>query len=38
VDEEFVTGFVISGRPTEIHAVVAYRVEDGLIQQAQLLT
>ncbi len=38
VDEELVTGFVLPGTPTEIHAAVAYRVEDGLIRQAQLLT
>ncbi|HXC79665.1 MAG TPA: nuclear transport factor 2 family protein [Candidatus Acidoferrum sp.] len=37
IDEEFITGFVVRGRPTEIHAAVVYRVTDGLIQGAQLV-
>ncbi len=36
VDEERVTGFVLPGMPSEIHAAVAYRVADGLIQEAHL--
>ncbi|MGC2169165.1 MAG: nuclear transport factor 2 family protein [Acidimicrobiales bacterium] len=36
MDEEFVTGLVLPGMPTEIHAAVAYRVADGLIQDAHL--
>jgi hypothetical protein len=37
IDEEFVTGFVLPGMPTEIHAAVVYHVADGLIQAAQLV-
>ena len=37
IDEEFITGFVVPGRPTEIHAAVVYRATDGLIQGAQLV-
>jgi hypothetical protein len=36
VDEEYVTGFVGPDMPTEIHAVVAYRVEADLIAGAHL--
>ena len=37
IDEEFVTGLVLPGMPTEIHAAVVYHVADGLIQGAQLV-
>jgi uncharacterized protein (TIGR02246 family) len=37
IDEEVVTGFVLPGRPTELHAAVVYHVADGLIQGAQLV-
>lgn len=36
IDEERVTGFVLPGVPSEIHAVVVYRIVDGLIQDAYL--
>lgn len=36
IDEERVTGFVLPGMPSEIHAAVVYRVADGLIQEAHL--
>jgi hypothetical protein len=36
IDEERITGFVLPGMPSEIHAAVVYRVEDGLIQNAHL--
>jgi len=36
IDEEYLTGFVLPGMPTEIHAAVAYRVSDDLIREAQL--
>lgn len=36
IDEERVTGFVLPGMPSEIHAAVVYRVVDGLIQAASL--
>ncbi len=36
VDEEHVTGFVLPGMPSEIHAVVVYRVLDGSIQHAHI--
>jgi uncharacterized protein (TIGR02246 family) len=36
MDEELVTGFVLPGMPTEIHAAVVYRVGEGLIQDAHL--
>jgi hypothetical protein len=36
IDEEYVTGFVLPGMPTEIHAAVAHRVADDLIQAANL--
>jgi len=37
IDEESITGFVLPGMPTEIHAAVVYHVADGLIQDAQLV-
>jgi hypothetical protein len=37
IDEERVTGFVLPGMPSEIHAAVVYRVVDGLIHTARLL-
>jgi hypothetical protein len=36
IDEERVSGFVLPGMPSEIHAAVVYRVVDGLIQDARL--
>ena len=36
VDEERVTGFVLPGMPSEIHAAVLYRIAEGLIQAAHL--
>jgi len=36
IDEERLTGFVLPGMPSEIHAAVVYRVADGLIQDAHL--
>jgi hypothetical protein len=36
IDEEYVTGFLLPGMPTEIHAAVVYRVADDLIQDAHL--
>ncbi len=36
IDEERVTGFVLPGMPSEIHAAVVYRIADGLIQDAHL--
>lgn len=36
IDEERVTGFVLPGMPSEIHAAVVYRVVDGLIQDTRL--
>jgi uncharacterized protein (TIGR02246 family) len=36
IDEERVSGFVIPGMPSDIHAAVVYRVADGLIQVAHL--
>ncbi|MGA7833586.1 MAG: nuclear transport factor 2 family protein [Acidimicrobiales bacterium] len=36
IDEERVTGFVLPGMPSEIHAAMVYRVADGLIQDAHL--
>jgi uncharacterized protein (TIGR02246 family) len=36
IDEERVTGFVLPGMPSEIHAAVVCRVADGLIQDAHL--
>jgi uncharacterized protein (TIGR02246 family) len=37
IDEEYVTGLILPGMPTEVHAAVVYRVADGLIQGAQLV-
>jgi len=37
IDEEVVTGFVLPGMPTELHAAVVYHVANGLIQGAQLV-
>ena len=36
IDEEYVTGFLLPGMPTEIHAAVVYRVANDLIQDAHL--
>ncbi len=36
IDEEVVTGFHQPGMPSELHAAMAYRVAEGLIQHAQL--
>jgi hypothetical protein len=36
VDHELVTGFVTDGLPSEVNAVLVYRVADGLIQDARL--
>jgi uncharacterized protein (TIGR02246 family) len=36
IDEERVTGFVLPGMRSEIHAAVVYRVVDGLIREARL--
>ena len=36
IDEEHVTGFVLPGMPSEIHAAVVYRVADGLIHDVHL--
>jgi hypothetical protein len=36
IDEERVSGFVLPGMPSEIHAAVLYRVAEGLIQDAHL--
>jgi hypothetical protein len=37
VDEEQVSGFVLAGYPTAMHAVVVYRVRDGLIHDVVFL-
>ena len=37
VDEENLSGFVLAGFPTEMHAIVLYRVRDRLIQDVVLL-
>lgn len=37
VDEENLSGFILAGFPTAMHAVVVYRVQDGLIQDVVLL-
>jgi len=37
IDEEFVTGLVLPGMPTEAHGAVVYHVADGLIQSAHLV-
>jgi hypothetical protein len=38
VDEEDLSGFILAGFPPEMHAVVVYRVRDGLIHDVVLLT
>ena len=38
IDEEGASGFVFEGFPTDMHAVVIYRVSDGLIVRSQVLT
>jgi hypothetical protein len=38
IDEEDASGLVVEGSPTDMHAVVIYRVSNGLIVRAQLLT
>lgn len=38
IDEEDASGLVFEGSPTDMHAVVIYRVSNGLIVRAQLLT
>jgi hypothetical protein len=37
IDEENISGFVLAGFPTAMHAVVVYRVRDGLIRDAVFL-
>ena len=37
VDEEDLSGFILAGFPPEMHAVVVYRVQDGLIHDIVLL-
>jgi hypothetical protein len=37
VDEENLTGFILAGFSPEVHAVVVYRVQDGLIHDVVLL-
>jgi hypothetical protein len=37
VDEELITGFNLPGAPSEMHSVVAYRVNDDLIDHARIL-
>jgi hypothetical protein len=36
IDEEIVTGLQLAGMPSELHAAVAYRVAEGVIQEAHL--
>jgi hypothetical protein len=38
VDEENLSGFILTGFPPEMHAVVFYRVQGGLIRDVVLLT
>jgi hypothetical protein len=38
VDEENLGGFILAGFPPEMHAVVIYRVQGGLIRDVILLT
>lgn len=38
ISEEDISGFVLPGFPTEMQAAVIYRVHDGLIRDAVLLT
>ena len=37
IDEENLSGFILAGFPPQMHAVVVYRVHDGLIHDAVLL-
>lgn len=37
VDEENLSGFILAGFSPEVHAVVVYRVQDGLIHDVVLL-
>ena len=37
IDEENLSGFILAGFPPEMHAVVVYRVHDGLIHDVVLL-
>jgi hypothetical protein len=37
IDEENLSGFILAGFPTEMRAVVVYRVQDGLINDVVLL-
>lgn len=37
IDEENLSGFVLAGFPTAMHAVVVYRVREGLIHDVVLL-
>jgi len=37
IDEEQLTGFTMPGNPTEVHAVVIYRVEGPVITEVTLL-
>jgi hypothetical protein len=37
IDEEDISGFILAGFPTAMHAVVVYRVQDGLIHDVVLL-
>ena len=37
VDEEYVTGANLEGFPSEAHAIVIYRIEDGLIRHVRML-
>jgi hypothetical protein len=38
IDEEVITGFILPGYPSEMHAVVVYRVENGKIQEVVFLS
>jgi len=38
IDEEHASGVVFEGMPPKLHAAAVYRVADGKIQQAQLLS
>jgi hypothetical protein len=37
VDEEDISGFILAGFPPAMHAVVVYRIQDGLIHDVVLL-
>jgi uncharacterized protein (TIGR02246 family) len=37
IDEEDITGFILAGFPPAMHAVVVYRVQDGLIHDVVFL-